>query len=372
MAMARRLVGGPGVRAVALVSPGTVAVLDDRPEPACGADEVIVEVHGVGLCGSDLAVVAGRRAVPALPWVLGHEAFGVVITVGRNVTDRHPGQRVVVEPNYPCLTCAPCRSGSTAGCRDRRAAGISEPGLLAERVAVPARFTWPVPDAWDGADVVCVEPLAVAMNAVRMSGLEPGDDCLVMGAGSQGLLVSLAVTHAGGRPYVIEPHEGRKSLALQMGARDAGRPAPDTSYPVVIETSGAPEAFEQALERTAPGGHVIVVGQSTRPARIPTFTLVQRRLTVRGCLIYDHPRGFAHTIATLAEHDLRPGRVLRKRYEFALAPRAFARAADIAGKTWISLPRAEELEEVEEAEERRQQDGPTPPPHPATPSHRPR
>jgi threonine dehydrogenase-like Zn-dependent dehydrogenase len=64
---------------------------------------------------------------------------------------------------------------------------------------------------------------------------------------------------------------------------------------------------------------------------------VQRRLTVRGCLIYDHPAGFAHTIDTLTGHDLRPGRVVRERYAFAQAPTAFARAADIAGKTWIEV-----------------------------------
>jgi alcohol dehydrogenase/L-iditol 2-dehydrogenase len=334
------------MKAVALISPGTVAVMDDWPEPSCGPDEVIVEVRGVGLCGSDLAVVAGRRAVPALPWVLGHEAFGVILATGRNVTDRYPGQRVVVEPNYACLTCEPCRSGSTAGCPGRRAAGFSEPGLLAERAAVPARFTWPVPGTWDDADVVCVEPLTVALNAVRLGGIEPGATCLVMGAGSQGLLVSLAVLHAGGLPYVIEPHEGRTDLAVKLGAHDARGLAPETTFPVVIETSGAPEAFEQAVERTAAGGHLIVVGQSTRPARVPSFTLVQRRLTVRGCLIYDHPAGFADTIATLAAHDLRPGRVLRERYELAQAPTAFARAAGIAGKTWISLPRTEEIEET--------------------------
>jgi len=327
--------------AVALVSPDTVAVMDDWPEPSCGPDEVIVRVQGVGLCGSDLAVVAGHRPVPALPWVLGHEAFGVILATGRSVADRHPGQRVVVEPNYPCLACGPCRSGQTAGCRSRRSAGISEPGLLAERAAVPARFTWPVPETWDDADMVCVEPFTVALNAVQMSGLRPGGTCLIMGAGSQGLLVSLAVTHVGGLPYVTEPNEGRKEFALQMGARDAGSPAAGTAFPVVIETSGVPEAFEEALERTAPGGCLIVVGQSTRPARVPTFSLVQRRLTVRGCLIYDHPGGFAHTIATLTRHGLRPGRVVRERYELAQAPKAFACAGDIAGKTWISLPRIE-------------------------------
>jgi alcohol dehydrogenase/L-iditol 2-dehydrogenase len=262
------------------------------------------------------------------------------VAAGADAAGRPPGQRVVIEPNYTCMTCGPCRSGSTAGCRDRRAAGITEPGLLAERVAVPARFAWPVPEDWDDTDVVCVEPLTVALNAVRMSGLKPGDDCLVVGAGAQGLLVCLAVRHAGGVPYVSEPHEGRSALAVEMGAH-AVPVSGDERFPVVIEASGAPEAFERALERVAPGGCVIAVGQSAAPARISTFTLVQRRLTVRGCLIYDHPDGFARTIATLAESDLRPGRVLRERYELADAPKAFERAADTAGKTWISLPRDE-------------------------------
>ncbi|MFD0533344.1 alcohol dehydrogenase catalytic domain-containing protein [Actinomadura luteofluorescens] len=119
------------MKAVALVAPETVEVVDDRPEPACGPDDVVVAVHGVGLCGSDLAVVSGHRPVPALPWVLGHEAFGVVVAAGDRVADRYPGQRVVVEPNYPCLRCAPCRSGATAGCRSRRAA------------ASPNRACWP-------------------------------------------------------------------------------------------------------------------------------------------------------------------------------------------------------------------------------------
>jgi threonine dehydrogenase-like Zn-dependent dehydrogenase len=328
------------MRAVTLVSPATVAVVDDWPEPSCGPYEVIVAVHGVGLCGSDLAVVAGRRSVPALPWVLGHEAFGVILAVGAAVADRRPGQRVVVEPNYPCLACGPCRSGATAGCETRRAAGISEHGLLAERVAVPARFTWPVPDSWDDADVVCVEPLTVAVGAVQTSGLREGDGCLVVGAGAQGLLVCLAIRQAGGVPFVIEPHEGRRALALQVGAQSADT---RTTFPIVIETSGVPEAFEDAIERVSHGGCLVAVGLSTRPARLPTFTLVQRRLTLRGCLIYDHPVGFAQTIAMLRSHDLRPGRVLRERFELSQAPAAFAQAARVPGKSWISLPRTEEM-----------------------------
>jgi alcohol dehydrogenase/L-iditol 2-dehydrogenase len=114
-------------------------------------------------------------------------------------------------------------------------------------------------------------------------------------------------------------------------------------FPVVIETAGVPEAFESALDRTESGGCLVVVGQSARPARMSTLTLVQRRLTVRGCLIYDHPDGFARTLAELRRGRLRPGRVVGARFALSDAPRAFAEAPQVTGKSWISLVQPEEV-----------------------------
>jgi threonine dehydrogenase-like Zn-dependent dehydrogenase len=330
------------MRAVAMLSAGHLTVVSDWPEPRCGPDEVVVAVRGVGLCGSDLAVASGTWPVPALPWVLGHEAFGTIAAVGGDVGDRATGQRVVIEPNFPCLSCDQCRAGATAGCRRRRIPGINEPGLLAERIAVPARFTWPVPAAWPDDDLACVEPLAVARNAVDHGGSRPGQRCLVVGAGSQGLLVCLALLHAGGVPFVTDPQPDRVLLARQLGAHDASQ-APGELFPVVIETSGTPEAFESALDAAEPGGCLVLVGMSKRPARVSTFTLVRRRLTIHGCLIYDHPAGFAATIAALRHGGLEPARVVRGRFGLAEAPRAFAEAASIAGKTWISMAEPEEI-----------------------------
>jgi len=329
------------VKAAVMVAAGDVKVVDDWPEPRCGPDEVVVAVAGVGLCGSDLAVVAGERPVPSLPWVLGHEAFGVILAVGGQVSGREVGQRVVIEPNFPCLACEQCAAGTTAGCPRRRGAGISAPGLLAERVAVPAVFAWPVPDTWPDEDVVCVEPLTVALGVVRSAEVRPGQRCLVVGAGAQGLLVSLAVLQAGAVPFVTDPHPGRVQLAERLGARTDPDKDLDGRFPAVIETSGAPEAFESALDRTAAGGCLVVVGQSARPARVPTFTLVQRRLTVRGLLIYDHPGGFTQTLSVMRQGQLRPGRILVARFGLGEAPRAFAEATDIAGKSWITLARPE-------------------------------
>jgi threonine dehydrogenase-like Zn-dependent dehydrogenase len=325
-----------------MLSAGRLTVISDWPEPHCGPDEVVVAVRGVGLCGSDLAVATGKWPVPALPWVLGHEAFGTIAATGRDVGDRAVGERVVIEPNFPCLSCSQCGTGATAGCRSRRIPGVNEPGLLAERVAVPARFTWPVPGAWADDCLACVEPLTVARNAVGHSGARPGQRCLVVGAGSQGLLACLALLHAGSVPFVTDPQPARVLLAGQLGAHDAAG-TDGALFPVVIETSGEPEAFESSLERTEPGGCLVLVGMSKRPARVSTFALVKQRLTIRGCVIYDHPAGFAATIAALRRGGLRPAEVVRRRFGLTEAPRAFAEAATIAGKTWISMTEPEEI-----------------------------
>jgi 2-desacetyl-2-hydroxyethyl bacteriochlorophyllide A dehydrogenase len=321
------------MRAVTLVAPGRVEVRDDLPEPTPGPDDVLIAVRAVGLCGSDLSVVAGHRAVPSLPWVLGHEAIGKVVAVGLNVTDRHEGQQVVVEPNYPCGTCEPCLKHTTAGCVRRRIVGITEPGALAERIAVPARFAWPV-DA-DEKHALCVEPLAVALSAVDRLDLEPGTRCLVIGAGAQGQLVSLALQARGAAPVVTDVNAERAKLAVELGAELF--PRDDERFAAVVETSGAPSALTEAVSRTAHGGSIALIGQSEQPSSIRTFDLVQRRLTLQGCLIYDHPAGFAAALALLREADVRPGRILRHRFSLDDAAAAFRAAGTATGKSWISL-----------------------------------
>ena len=80
------------MRAVALVAPGQVEVVDDWPEPAPGSDDVVVRIRGVGLCGSDLSVFDGSRQVPGMPWVFGHEGGGDIVALGSGVRDREIGQ----------------------------------------------------------------------------------------------------------------------------------------------------------------------------------------------------------------------------------------------------------------------------------------
>jgi threonine dehydrogenase-like Zn-dependent dehydrogenase len=321
------------VRAVVLgQSPWSLSVTEDWPEPSAGSGQVLVRVLGVGICGSDLALLSGERRLPSVPWVPGHEAFGEVVATGEGVEIGRIGQRVVIEPNYPCSRCPACRAGRTSMCPDRVAVGFSAPGMLAEVVAVPAAFAWPVPAHWADTDAVCAEPLTVALAAIERSRAEPGSRCLVVGAGSQGALLCLALVAHGITPHVLEPHEGRRRLAESLGARPAG--AGGAGFEVVFETSGARTALSEAINRAVHGATVLLIGLGGQVTPADAELVVQRQLTLRGSLIYDHP---AHFAATLASAIKSPGRVLRACYPLRDALTAFRSAPAVSGKTWIQI-----------------------------------
>jgi 2-desacetyl-2-hydroxyethyl bacteriochlorophyllide A dehydrogenase len=314
--------------------PHRLRVVDDWPEPVADPGQVIVRVRGVGICGSDLALLAGRRKPPTLPWVPGHETYGEIVATGQDIDPGRVGERVVIEPNVPCFECPACAAGRTSACPRRQILGFNAPGTLAERVAVPAGMAWPVPRNWTDKDAVCAEPLAVAQAAIRRSGASAGMRCLVVGAGSQGMLVCLALAAVGVVPFVLEPHPGRLEMAASLGARPAS--AQDDGFQLVFETSGLAAAFAEAVRRTAGGGGIVAIGMGSEPLGLTSQTLVSRQLTVLGSLIYDHPGDFAMTMR--ADLDgLRPGRVLRACYPLDDAPSAFAAAREVPGKTWIRV-----------------------------------
>ena len=325
-----------GMRAVALVAPGRVEIVDDWPEPEPGPGDVVVQVRGVGLCGSDLSVFDGTRQVPGLPWVFGHEGGGDIVAVGAGVDDRGVGQRVVIEPNFADGTCAACLSGHTSACADRQILAITRTGILAERVAVPAEYTWPVSGDWPDAALACFEPLVVAHTAVRRANVPVGADCLVIGAGSQGPLVCQSLLAAGAQPYVMEPHPGRLELALKLGARPAEDHDGDT-YPLVFETAGVPAVWEPAYNAVARAGKLVVIGFNDNPAQFTTMDLVQRQVTIVGQLIYDHPVDFQATLTAVASGQLAPQQTVQATFPVTETAAALAAVREIPGKSWIEF-----------------------------------
>jgi L-gulonate 5-dehydrogenase len=323
------------MKAALLVEPG-VLVVDDIPEPKVGAEDVCVAVGGVGLCGSDLSVFNGKWAAPAYPWVMGHEAFGTIESVGPGVSHERVGQTVVIEPNVACFVCDQCRRGWTSACTSRQSVGMNRQGALAERLVVPSRFAWPVRGI-GATDLVCVEPTTVVLAALRRLGAAPPQSVLVLGVGAQGLLMTLVLLDRGTAVHVYDVNEDRLTFAAGLGASSLTTEDDGRRFALVVDTVGSPASVNTALERLEVGGTLLFLGLDSRPLELTAQMLVRRQLLLRGSLTYDHPGDFPTTIALVTTGGFAPGRIVGDGYALDDAQTAFERSGSAVGKTWIKV-----------------------------------
>ncbi len=324
------------MNAAVLTGPRQLDVMD-VPIPECGPDDALIQIQGVGLCGSDFTMYDGHWTFPRR-FVIGHEGYGRIVKVGAAVRDRAVGSLVVVEPNIVCGACDLCTRGASSLCPRKRSFGVGTDGLCAEFAAVPAEFTWPLPDAISPEDAVCIEPLAVALAAIRRGAPEPVDRVTIFGAGSQGLLITFALAARGVAPQVIDPQAKRLELARELGARAASVEMPEgPPSEVTFETSGAAAALTAAIAATAPGGTVVLVGLSHQPVLVDTVRIVRQRLSVLGSIVYEHPVDFRATVELVSNGSLHPGRVLQRAFALSETDEALRVAPTLPGKSWIAV-----------------------------------
>lgn len=323
------------MKAALLVEPGKV-VIADVADPEPGPGDVRIAVTGVGLCGSDLSVYNGRWAAPTYPWIMGHEAFGVIEAVGRDVSPGRLGQTVVVEPNVACFACDSCKRGWTSACSGRQSVGMNRPGALSEWLVLPDQFAWPVPSA-SPEDLVSIEPATVVLAALRrlkVSALP--DAAMVVGVGAQGLMMSLVLLDRGVVVYANDVNPDRVAFAGELGALAATDHRPGRFH-LVVDTVGSPTSMTSALEHVEVGGTLLCLGLDARPAEIAAQTLVRRQVTLQGSLTYDHPADFEGTISLIAQGRLAPGRIVTDQYPLDQAQLAFEGSESARGKTWIRI-----------------------------------
>ena len=260
---------------------GTAVASAPRPRPATG--RALIDVAYAGICGTDLHICDGDhpRAKPGL--VLGHEFAG---RLAEPVAGLAAGTPVTLEPILACGDCPPCRNGSRHVCDRFRMIGIDEPGGLAEQVSVPAGLLLPLPPDLDLRYGAFVEPLAVAVHAVRRSRLALGETVAVVGAGPIGLAVATCARLAGARDVlVVEPFENRRELARRLGftvVEGHGR----LGCQVLFDTAGAPPVAAAATGWVDTGGRVVVVGVYARPTPVDLQRVNFGELELIGTRVY--------------------------------------------------------------------------------------
>ncbi len=267
--------------------------------PDVGAHDVLVEVSHCGVCGSDLHLVLDGWARPGS--VGGHEWTGVVVAVGDAVETWRVGDPVIGGPSVRCGDCVHCRAGRPSLCAGRDTPG-TEPhqGAFARYTVAPHNELLPLPDGLDLRTAALTEPLAVALHALTLGGIAPGQRALVTGAGPIGALVVAALRARGVDDVVVsEPAVRRRDLAARLGAEvvtpvdfdvpsafEPGRVVTD-AVDVVFECSGKGPAMEAGLAQLTRGGTLVLVGAGMdRPSFDPNRILLNE-LVITGAFTYD-------------------------------------------------------------------------------------
>jgi L-gulonate 5-dehydrogenase len=291
------------IRAVT-ADPRTVRIDSGTGMPAAAAGEVVVAVERVGVCGSDAHVYEGTHPYLGYPQVQGHEVVGRVVQTGEGVSESLLGERVVIEPTVPCGRCVACRRGSPNCCVRLDVLGITLPGGLSEAIAVPCAMVHPV-GALPADVAVFVEPLAVAVHAVKRAGVGPGDDVVVIGAGSIGRSIVFAARDAGARVLVVERTPERAALVRRIGVAVCGSEDGEFRQAVaafsgvdgpgvVIDATGSGELVRTALDLVAHSGVVVVVGISQDDLVVPIAMLTRKEVALLGSR--NSERDFPHAI----------------------------------------------------------------------------
>jgi len=269
--------GRGGMKAAFLLGKGKVAI-EDIPIPGIrtGTD-VLVRIKSVGICGSDVHYYLDGKIgsqVVEDKIILGHEASGEVMDVGKAVRTVKKGERVAIEPGISCGFCEQCLSGKPNLCPDVRFFGTPPvDGALREYVVMPENNLVPLPAGLDHNDGVLSEPLAIGLYGVQLSGFSVGEDAAVIGAGPIGLSVLFSVRMGGARRiFVSDLLPCRLEMAKRLGADRVVDAAKENIADVVrketsgrgvdvgYEAAGKQETFRQSTEVARIGGRTVIYG----------------------------------------------------------------------------------------------------------------
>jgi len=283
----------------AIVQTGKASIeVQDLPEPAPSAEEVLVRVHRAGLCGSDVHaydLVEGFEWIK-IPRVMGHEYTGEVVAVGEAVDTIEVGETVVEEPIHPCGNCFQCKNGERNVCQNTTLTGLETDGAYREYTTVPARFVHRVPDSIPPETLAITEPLSIATRAVyERSAVTPGDTLLVEGPGPIGSLIAV-VGEAMGADVVVSGVEKdsayRLPLLAEMGietvdisAESLADTAEDVTggigFDTVFDATGHRSGIPTGVEVVRKGGELVVVGLPDGTSEVPFTPVVRGEIDIR-------------------------------------------------------------------------------------------
>lgn len=273
--------------------PGEI-LLSQREKPVPGSGEVLLKLHYVGFCGSDLSTYLGKNPLVQYPRVPGHEISAEIVERGPEVpAGFDPGTRVTVLPYTNCGVCPSCRRGRAYACRSNQTLGVQRDGAMQEYLTVPHEKILAAPGLSE-LELAMVEPLTVGFHAVDRGRIEASDRVMVLGCGMIGAGAIAGAVMRGADVTAVDIDDHKLQLAGLLGAGHVinsssgdlherlgvltGGDGPD----VVIEAVGSPVTYRAAIEEVAFTGRVICIGYSAKEVSLATRLFVQKELDILG------------------------------------------------------------------------------------------
>ena len=317
------------MKAVAFQALHTPLAFETLPDPTPDAGQVVVKVGRCGICGSDLHMTEDAAYGCKHGDVLGHEFAGEVVGLGREVEGFRTGDLVSVIPLMSCGACEHCRKGEVQWCARfaLQGGGYAEYALTRPNQCVKL-----------GADVsladgAIIEPLAVALHGINLSGLKAGDNVLVLGAGPIGLAVAFWAQRVGtGRVAVQDIADFQQQRALGMGADvfvvDPADPVGSAEHAlggkadVVFECVGIPGLIDQAVQQVKNRGTVLLLGLCARPDPIDSFAMLSKEVRLVTSAFFTVPE-YRAALEALAQGAIEPRLLVTDTVSLAETPQVF-------------------------------------------------
>jgi L-iditol 2-dehydrogenase len=263
-----------------------------------GDTDVLIRIRTVGICGSDIHYFTTGRIgsqVVRFPFIIGHEAAGVVEKTGSNVTRVKPGERIAIDPAVSCGCCDQCKAGREHTCRQLRFLGSPGQlgGSLCEYIVLQEQCCFPVPESMTLEQAALSEPLSIAVYSVEQASSPPGANVAILGAGPIGVSVFHVLrTKDTGKVYVTDKIPERLAFASQLNPAWCGNPdrtdivrevsnIEPLLLDVVYECSGDPQAILQGIHLLKPGGTLAIVGiPEVDEVAFPIHELRRKEITI--------------------------------------------------------------------------------------------
>lgn len=307
------------MRALVVTAPREASVLE-VPDPVPLPGELLVDVERVGICGTDVELYTGEMAYiqqghTSFPLRLGHEWTGRVVAVGDRADDSWLGKRITGDTMLGCGECEYCAAGNHHVCPARSEVGIrgDHAGALAEKVIIPTRFAYEIPEHVSVTAAALVEPGGNALRAARAADVRPGQSVVVLGSGTIGLLAAQFALAAGAEVHVAGVREGSLALARRLGvphtaplgALEAGGA---DRFDAVIEATSNPAMPALAVRLAKPAGRVVYIGLSPSPSLVDTRDIALKDITAVGIL--SASPGLAGAIERFADGSVVPDAIV--------------------------------------------------------------